>query len=146
MVCAKHTETVKHTGSLSNHRGEVWWVSKSSAALWSAAARIYQVCFISTLRAAASLQRADNRRALNCTARLSSCIHSEAAGGSFPVLDLLKRLWWFPFNVLVKWCEQFKTLRQSDIQTTVKETTSKNNNQFVVFGFFYTFSGMSLSL
>lgn len=68
MVCAKHTETVKHTGSLSNHRGEVWWVSKSSTSLWSAAARIYQVCFISTLRAAASLQ--PEGFSLNHTARL----------------------------------------------------------------------------
>lgn len=55
-VCAKHTETVKHTDSLSNHRGEVWWVSKSSTALWSTAARIYQVCYISTVRAAALLR------------------------------------------------------------------------------------------
>lgn len=55
MVCAKHTETVKHTGCLSNHRGEVWWVSKSRMALWSAAARIYQVCCISTQKAVSSL-------------------------------------------------------------------------------------------
>lgn len=54
-VCAKHAETVKHPGSLSSHRGEVWWVSKSSTALWSVMARIYQVCYFSA--AGASLRR-----------------------------------------------------------------------------------------
>lgn len=36
-------------------------------------------------------------------------VHPQLTLGPFPVLDLLMRLWLFPFGTLIKLCEQFKS-------------------------------------
>lgn len=51
-------------------------------------------------------------------------IHPRLSLGSFPALDLLIRLWWFPFNALVKWCEH-TTLNS---QTAVRHSDSRGDN------------------